>query len=137
MTITITTKRAIADKDCDLLINKLFGTRFTMSVEPHVFNEARSLSNDYGSGTWDYFALSNGGFLMSPRSGTSFNVGCASGEQVKISPEGLGIAACLCAYSHLSFGSEAIAETCGHHYYLLHAFMLEHLEAQAILRAID
>ena len=137
MTITETTKLVMADNECDAHINKLFGVHFTMSLEPCVFDSARHLSSEYGGGTWDYFALSNGGFFMCPRSGASLNVSPAYGPSVNMSAEGLGIAACLCAFSHLSFGNGAFAEMCGRQYYLLRAFMYEHLDVQAILRAIN
>jgi hypothetical protein len=50
----------------------------------------------------------------------------------------LGIAACLYAYSHLSFGGDdAFVETCAQQYHLLRDYMLEHPEARGILGAID
>lgn len=137
MTIAKIAKRAIADNDYQAHITKLFGTHFTMSLEPHIFDAARNLSAEYGGGTWDFFALSNGGFFMSPRLCASFNVSLAFDEPVNMSAEGLGIAACLYAFSRLSFGTGAFAELCGRQYYLLRAFMFEHLEAPTILCATD
>jgi hypothetical protein len=50
----------------------------------------------------------------------------------------LGIAACLYAYSHLSFGGDgAFVETCAEQYHLLRDYMLELPEARGILGAID
>ena len=137
MTTTKITKHAVDENDYDEHTYKLFGDHYSMSLAPHVFGTASRLSAEYGGGTWDFFALSNGGFFMSPRSGTSFNVSRAYGAPVKMSAEGLGITACLFALSDLSFGRGAFAETCGWHYRLLRAFAYEHLEAPAIYRAID
>lgn len=48
--------------------------------------------------------------------------------------DALGIAACLYAYSHLSFdGDDAFVETCTVQYHLLRDYMLEHAEARRIL----
>jgi hypothetical protein len=140
MTTTETTeitKHPIVDNDYYEHIGKLFGAHFTMTLEPHIYNGARTLSDDYCSGHWDFFSLSNGGFFMAPRSNKSFNVSCAYGEPVKMSAEGLGIAACLFAFSQLSFGCGAFAETCGRHYHLLSEFMIEHIDAPAILCSAD
>lgn len=137
VTTTKITKHAIADNDYDAYTYNLFGEHFSMSLEPHVFDAARELSAEYSGGTWDFFALSNGGFFMSPSSDTSFNVSSAFGAPVKMSAEGLGIAACLYAFSRLSFGRSGFAEACGRHYHLLRAYMSEHLEASAIYRATD
>lgn len=55
-----------------------------------------------------------------------------------LSADALGIAACLYAYSHLSFlDSPTLAETCAEQYHLLRDYMLEQTEAEAILGAID
>jgi hypothetical protein len=51
--------------------------------------------------------------------------------------DALGIVACLYAYSNLSFGDGAFAETCANHYHLLREFAMEHAEVRSILRAID
>ena len=137
MTTIKITKHAVDESDYDAHTYKLFGDHFSMSLAQHVFYTASKLSAEYDGGTWDFFSLSNGGFFMSPRSGSSFNVSRAYGAPVKMSAEGLGITACLFALSDLSFGRGAFAETCGWHYRLLRAFAYEHLEASAIYLAID
>lgn len=130
-------KHAVDDSDFDAYIYRLFETNFSMGLEPQVFDTAKNLSADYGGGTWDFFALSNGGFFMSPRHGIDFEICCASGARVRMSAEAFGITVCLFVFSHLSFGRGPFAEACGRHYYLLRAFAFEHLEASVILRATD
>ena len=137
MTTSIVTKSAISDSEYDAHFNRLFGINFLVRLEPQFFYTARELSADYTSGTWDFFALSNGGFYMSPRCETLFEVSCASGAKAKLSADGFGITVCLVAFSRLSFGGDAFAETCGRHYYLLRKYMFEHFEVSAILRATD
>ena len=116
---------------------KLFGFDFSMRLEPTVFDMAGRLAAQYHGGYWLFYALSNGGFYMAPRSDTTFIVSCENGYEGKLSADALGIAACLYAYSHLSFGQGDFAALCGQHYHLLRDFMMEHREAGAILRAID
>jgi hypothetical protein len=74
---------------------------------------------------------------MAPDFDEPFNVCCENGFEGELSADALGIAACLYAYSHLSFGQGQFAETCARHYHLLRDYMLAHPEAKAILGAID
>jgi hypothetical protein len=67
-----------------------------------------------------------------------YAVSCVNGFEGVLSADALGITTCLYSYSHLSFSSnEVFAEMCANHYHWLRAYMLEHKEAGAILRAID
>ena len=129
--------QAVAHSNYDGLTDRLFGTNFSTRLEPQVFHAARELSAEYVGGTWNFFALSNGGFFMSPRYEILFEVSCASGAKVKMSAEAFGISVCQIAFSRLSFCHGAFAETSSRHYYLLRAFMFEHLEAPVILAATD
>lgn len=54
-----------------------------------------------------------------------------------LSPDALGITACLYAFSHLSFGDGQLAQTCAEQYHLLREYVFEHPEAKAIMQAID
>ena len=119
------------------LTAELFGTNFPMRLEPTVFDMAGRLAAEYNGGYWLFYALSNSGFYMAPRSDTIFNVACDNGYEGRLTGDALGIVACLYAYSHLSFGEGDFAAICADHYHLLRDFMMEHSEAKAILRAID
>ena len=60
-----------------------------------------------------FYALSNGGFYMSPISNHSFQVICDNGFEGSLSGDALGITVCLYAYSHLSFSdNHELAEKC-------------------------
>jgi hypothetical protein len=112
---------------------------FTARVEPYVFGIARTLSEDYDGGYWDFYALSSGGLYMAPAGNERYGVRCGNGYEGTLSGDALGIVCCLYAYSHLSFaGPDALARECARQYHLLREWMLAgHGEAAAILAAID
>jgi hypothetical protein len=118
-------------------VDRLFGIQYVFRLEPTVFTMAERIAPEYSGAYWTFHALSNDGFYMSPRSDTMFSVSCENGFEGKVSPDALGIAACMYAYSHLSFGDGKFAEACAEHYHLLREYVFEHPEAKAILRAID
>ena len=119
-------------------IARTFGTRFPLQIEPLIFVLTAELAPAYDGGYWDFYALSNGGFYMAPAADDDFAVICENGFVGTLSPEALGITACLYTYSHLSFsGNEELAKLCAEQYHLLREFMTEHQEAEKILRATD
>jgi hypothetical protein len=118
-------------------VDRLFDLSYVLKLEPTVFNMAEHLTSQYNGGYWQFHTLSNGGFYMAPRLDTIFDVSCENGFEGKLSADALGIAACLYAYSQLSFGDGAFAETCGNQYHLLREYMFGHPEVRAILVAID
>ena len=110
---------------------------YVLRYEPTVFSMAENLSSQYNGGYWQFHTLGNGGFYMSPRLDTIFDVSCENGFEGKLSAHALGIAACLYAYSQLSFGDGEFADMCAQQYHWLRDYMLEHAEARAILAAVD
>lgn len=127
----------VPDADRLAFTAKLFGIDFPMRLEPTVFEMAGRLSAGYDGGYWQFYALSNEGFYMAPNSDALFNVRCENGFEGQLSADALGIAACLYAYSHLSFSEGGFAATCAQQYHLLREFMFGHAEVRAILGAID
>jgi hypothetical protein len=116
----------------------LFGIRFPLNIEPAVYSIAGNMAVEYDGAYWEFYSLSNGGFYMAPSINDIYNISCINGYEGKLSADALGITACLYAYSHLSFSSDAVfAEMCANHYHWLRAYMLEHAEVGAILSAID
>ena len=116
----------------------LFGVHFPMQFEPYVYAITSELASEYHGGYWQFYMLSNGGFYMAPNADQMFSVSCENGYEGNLSADALGIAACLYAYSHLSFGGDdAFVGTCAQQYHLLRDYMLEHPEARGILGAID
>lgn len=131
------TRQLVADDQRIPLTARLFGMHFPMRLEPFVFGMAGTLAAGYHGGYWQFYALSNGGFYMAPRSDSHFNVSCDNGFEGELSADALGVVCCLYAYSHMSFGNGAFAETCAEHYHLLREFTMDHAEVRNILMAID
>jgi hypothetical protein len=118
-------------------VDKLFGISYVIKLEPTVFTMAERIAPEYSGAYWTFHTLGNGGFYMAPRSDTEFAICCENGYEGKLSPDALGITACLYAFSYLSFGDDRLAQTCAEQYHLLRAYLFEHPEAKAILRATD
>ena len=131
------TRQLVADDHRINLTADLFGAYFPLRLEPFVFGIASTLSEDYSGGYWHFYSLSNGGFYMAPDSVGKFEVISENGYTGFMSADALGITACLYAYSHLSFGEDDFAESCGQQYHWLREYMLDHSEAGAVLGAID
>ena len=127
----------VPEGDRMAFVDRLFGIHFPMRLEPTVFDMAGMLSSEYQGGYWQFYALSNDGFYLAPRSNTIFNVCCENGFEGKLSADALGLTATLYAYSHLSFGGDAFADLCGNQYHLVREYMFQHPEARSILRAVD
>ena len=119
------------------VVDKLFGIQYVLVLEPAIFRFAETLAPAYTGAYWTFHTLGNGGFYMSPRSGTIFAVSCENGYEGKLSADALGIVACLYAFSALSFGDGAFAETCAEQYHLLREYVFQHTEAKQVLRSID
>ena len=121
-------------------VDKLFGLRYVLRIEPTVFEMAEHLAApQYNGGYWEFYALSNGGFYMAPRvtaDADVFTVTSMNGFEGQMTADALGITACLYAYSHLSF-EPALADVCGEHYHLLREYAMDHAEVKSILAAID
>ena len=119
-------------------VDRLFGLRYVLQLEPTVFRFAEHLADNYDYGYWQFYTLSNGGFYLAPRSDTLYNVSSANGFEGQMTGDALGIVATLYAYSHLSFGdSSEFTELCANHFQWLREYTMDHAEVRSILRAID
>jgi hypothetical protein len=138
MTTAVITRNTVINNQCIKHTDDLFGIRFPLNIEPAIYSIAGNIASEYDGAYWEFYRLSNGGFYMAPCSDKPYQIRCDNGYEGKLSPDALGITACLYAYSHLSFSNNAaFAELCANHYHWLRAYMLEHKEASAILSAID
>lgn len=118
-------------------VDRLFGIQYVTKLEPTVFSMTEHLAPDYTGGYWEFHDLGSGAFYMAVRFDTEFAISCENGYEGMLSPDALGICACLYAFSHLSFGSGPFAQKCAEQYQLLREYAFEHPEAKAILQAID
>ncbi len=80
-------------------VDKLFGIKYVLKLEPTVFQFAEQLAENYDYGYWQFYTLSNGGFYMALRSDTIYNVSCDNGFEGQMTADALGLVACLYAYS--------------------------------------
>lgn len=135
--VTVLSSRVVPESERMSVVDKLFGISYVLQLEPTVFSMAERLAAAYHGAYWQFYAVSNGGFYMAPRSETIFVVCCENGFEGELSADALGVTACLYAYSHLSFGQGEFAQTCARHYHLLREFAMGHAEVRSILRAID
>lgn len=131
------TRQLVAEQERINFTAKLFGLNFPMRLEPTIFNIAGNLAAEYDGGYWEFYKLSNGGFCMAPAQEAQFSVSAQNGYEGSMSADALGITTCLYAFSHLSFGDGAFAETCAEQYHMLREFALDHAEAGSIMQAID
>lgn len=116
---------------------ELFGINFPLRLEPAIYGFAEQLSGDYHGGYWHFYTLSNGGFYMAPDDDQFFQVSSENGWEGELSADAFGIAACLYAYSHLSFAEGDFGDLCARHYHWLRECVLGHAEAGGVLAAID
>ena len=138
MTQSTITRKQVSDKQRIQHTADLFGIRFPLNIEPAIYSIAGNLVTEYRGAYWEFYSLNNNGFYMAPCSDKAYQVGCDNGFEGMLSADALGITACLYAYSHLSFtANPAFADICSNHYQWLRAYMLKHVEVQAILSAID
>ena len=114
-----------------------FGVSFPLRLEAAIYQFAEHLASDYRGGYWHFYTLGNGGFYMAPDAAKNFHVSSENGWEGQLSADALGIAACLYAYSHLSFAEGDFGELCVRHYHWLRAFAMGHAEAAGVLAAID
>ncbi|EEB79344.1 Antirestriction protein [marine gamma proteobacterium HTCC2148] len=135
---TTINRNLIADQDRLNHVEKLFGIHFPFRLEPVIYDITERMAPTYRGGYWNFYRLNSGGFYMAPEGGQTYQVSCDNYWSGELSADALGIAACLYAYSHLSFGGpEEFARQCARHYHLLREYMCEHSEVEGILGAVD
>lgn len=132
------TSHVVPEQDRLAFVDKLFGIKYVLVLEPAVFRFAETLAHEYKGAYWTFHTLGNGGFYMAPRTDTIFAVSCENGFDGRLTADALGIVACLYAFSHLSFEAEGLfADCCAEQYHFLREYVFQHPEAKALLRAID
>ena len=135
-TTSTITRELVPERQRADFVEALFGIAFPLQLEPAVFTFASKLSPTYRGAYWSMYALSSRGWYMCPDD-DRFTVQCDNGYDGSMTADAFGIVCVLYAFSHLSFGDNAIARTYARHYHLLRDFAAEHEEAAAIFAAID
>ena len=135
---TIVTRDLVPENQRMAITELLFSMRFPLELEPIIYNFTERLSEDYKGGYWDFYTLSNGGFYLSLADDRTYHVVSDNFFEGVLSSDGLSIAACLYAYSHLSFISTAsFSDTYADMYHKLLEHAMYHVEAKFILQVID
>jgi hypothetical protein len=135
--LNLVTRELVPESQRMAVTERLFGIHFPLQMEPTVFGITERMAEDYDGGYWDLYTLSNGGFYMAPSDERVFHVTCENQFEGDLSSDGIGVTACLYAYSHLSFSDGRFGRVCAAHYYHLREYMMEHPEVRAILGSID
>jgi hypothetical protein len=134
--LAVTRELVPEDRRMDV-VEQLFGTAFPLQLEPVVYGITDRVAQEYTGGYWDFWILSNGGFYMAPSEDGVFHVRFRNMYEGGLSADALGIAACLYAYSNLSFSLSDVAREYARHYHLLREYVLGHPEVREILGATD
>ena len=136
------TRQLVAQNDRHDVVADLFGVHFPLRLEPYIYAMTERMAPSYHGGYWDFYTLDlddeERGFYMAPDLQEPLDVICQNGWQGQLFADSLGITACLCAYSHLSFSQDVrFGRLMADHYHRLRAYMLDLEDAPAILGAID
>jgi hypothetical protein len=118
---------------------RFFG-RYFVRGENLVYAWLSRLASEYRGGLWQFYELSNGGFYLAPLLERPLTVRVdGNGYDGVMSADAAGVVACLFALGQLAHeldGTSAGAAL-SEHYHRLREYALDHLEAPAILHAID
>ena len=135
--LSLVTRELVPDNQRMTVVDKLFGMRYVLELEPAIFSITERMTESYSGGFWNFFLLSNGGFYLALAGEDTYHVTCDNYFEGDLSADALGITATLWAYSHLSFTAGSFAHCYADHYHRLREYMFEHQEVREILGATD
>ncbi|APV75871.1 antirestriction protein [Salmonella enterica subsp. enterica serovar Chester] len=137
---TLITATPVPDEDRpDFWPRHFRGVPQWILLEPRIFAWTDRLCADYSGGIWQFYTLSNGGAFMAPEADDGddtwslFNA--MNGNSADMSPEAVGITACLLEYSHHACRTGSDLMTA--HYLHLRDYTLNHPECSAIMHITD
>ena len=136
-------KRSLVREDqSSEVVADLFGLHWPLRIEPYIYAMTDRMAGSYRGGYWRFYLLhcpdGERGFYMAPDIEGPIRVVCQNGWSGELSADGLGISSTLAAASHLSFSKDVrFGRLMAEHFYRLRAYMLDQVEAPAILGAID
>ncbi|EAZ4194933.1 antirestriction protein [Salmonella enterica] len=110
--------------------------RFDVVFQTMLFERLRLLAPDYSRTGLIVWELSNGGFYLAPDMAADCRLQAASGPL--LSPDAMGIAACLVLFRHLATHTEGFDRVMfEEHYGALLAWAIERPEAAGIQQVIE
>lgn len=108
-----------------------------VQVEMTVYSIMDKICPSYNGGYWKFYKLSNGGFYMVPEGEASLKISIpfGNGFEGELSPEAVGIVACLFMYCFLA--EQRPGGDLANHYTWLMEYVYSHPECALIRAAID
>ena len=105
-----------------------------------LFYLAKQLLEPYDGGYWEFYHLSNGGFVMALDNDDTITVNSPNGSTAEVDAETASIVVCLMTLSDLSFALQADSDELHKvitNFHVLREFALEHPSNNTILKLID
>ena len=105
-----------------------------------LFYLAKQLLEPYDGGYWEFYHLSNGGFVMALDDDEGITVNSPNGSSAEVNAETASIVVCLMTLSDLSFTLQADSDALHKvvtSFHALREFALEHPSSNTILKLID
>ena len=105
-----------------------------------LFYLAKQLLEPYDGGYWEFYHLSNGGFVMALDDDDAITVNSPNGSSAEVNAETASIVVCLMTLSDLSFTLQADSDALHKvvtSFHALREFAWEHPSSNTILKLID
>ena len=105
-----------------------------------LFYLAKQLLEPYDGGYWEFYHLSNGGFVMTLDDNDTITVNSPNGYSAEVDAETASIVVCLMTLSDLSFTLQADSDELHKvitSFHALRELALEHSSSNTILKLID
>ena len=105
-----------------------------------LFYLAKQFLEPYDGGYWEFYHLSNGGFVMTLDDDDTITVNSSNGSSAEVDAETASIVVCLMTLSDLSFNLQVDSDELHKvitSFHALRDFALEHPSSNTILKLID
>ena len=110
------------------------------AFQNRLFYLAKQLLEPYDGGYWEFYHLSNGGFVMALDDDDAITVNSPNGSSAEVNAETASIVVCLMTLSDLSFTLQADSDALHKvvtSFHALREFAWEHPSSNTILKLID
>ena len=105
-----------------------------------LFYLAKQFLEPYDGGYWEFYHLSNGGFVMALDDDNTITVNSPNGSSASVDAETASIVVCLMTLSDLSFNLQTDSDELHKvvtSFHALREFALEHTNSNTILKLVD
>jgi len=110
-----------------------------VGVENAIYDMARSLSQDYDGGYWEFVVLSNNGFFIMPSKKMYHVINGMNWSEEDMDEEAFGLTCTIMVMSHYSFQvkNDTELESVVKNYDALREYAYDHKYASAIMAILD